>query len=115
MKAEDRERRLDIIGREAELFKGISGRRAKWLLAEIRSLEAERDKLRKMLQWCAEETWEKLAIDGGDFQEAMMKAGLFVEVPISEQVREEWGDDWDTDMMFVTSWSPLAKGEQKDD
>ncbi len=71
-------------------------------------LLAERDNLREMLQWCAETTWERGDIDAADFQDAMLKAGLFVEVPASEQVR----DEWDCDVMFVVSWSPLA-GEQK--
>lgn len=67
-------------------------------------------KLREMLQWCAEESWEKGEIDGGDFQEAMVKAGLFVEVPADEQFRA----DWDADEMFVTSWPPLAEGKDID-
>ena len=68
----------------------------------------EISKLRSMLQWCAEETWEGGDIDWGYFQDEMVKAGFFVEVPASEEFREEW----ESDTMYVLSWSPLA-GEQK--
>lgn len=64
-------------------------------------------KLRSMLQWCAEETWDGGDIDWGCFQDEMVKAGFFVEVPASEEFKEEW----DADTMFVLAWSPLAEGK----
>ena len=65
----------------------------------------EKEKLLKMLLWCAQQTWEVGDIDGGDFQEAMVKAGLFVEVEADDHTRAEW----DTEVMYVVTWSELAK------
>lgn len=77
-------------------------------LSLIHDLQAENAKLREMLEWCAEESRECLDIDGGDFQNAMESRGFFVEVPADEDFKAEW----DTDKMYVVSWSPLA-GEQE--
>lgn len=69
---------------------------------------AEITRLRKMLQWCAEQTWEGPGdIDWCDFQEAMVKAGFYVLVPTPEEFKEFAGDE-----MYVVSWSPLAKGKE---
>ncbi len=63
----------------------------------------------EILQWCAEQVWEGMDIDGGDFQEEMVKRGLFVEVEADEQTQA----DWDTEVMYVTAWSPLALVERE--
>ena len=77
-------------------------------LEAVANALTENDGLRSILQWCAEETWEGGDIDWGYFQDEMVKAGFFVEVPASEEFREEW----ESDTMYVLSWSPLA-GEQE--
>ena len=64
-------------------------------------LEAERDKLREALEWCAREHQDGGDIDGGSWQDMMERLGLLVEVPASEAFRE----DWDCDTMYVLAWS----------
>ena len=46
-------------------------------------------------------------IDGCDFQEVMVKHGIFVTVPASEYFRDEWG----VDEMYVLAWSERALAE----
>ena len=65
----------------------------------------EIQKLREMLQWCAEQTWEGGDIDWGDFRDAMMEHGLLVEVEADEDFKAEW----DSGKMYVLAWSELAK------
>ncbi len=57
---------------------------------------------RAALEEFAQRAWEGYDIDGGDFQEIMVKHGLMVEVPADEEFRAEW----DCDTMFVLSWTP---------
>ena len=66
----------------------------------IDTLQAERDKLREMLQWCAEQTWEGGDIDWCDFQDQMVQRGFFVEVEADEDFKAEW----ETDVMYVLAW-----------
>ena len=85
------------------------GDRKRWrdyataMLADVDVAEAERDKLREVLQWCAEQVWEGGDIEVGDFQDAMVNAGLLVEVEADEDFKAEW----DTEVMYVLAWSPL--------
>ena len=72
-------------------------------------LLAERDRLRSMLQWCAETTWDRGDIDGGDFDDAMMEHGLLMEVEADEDFKAEWG----VDTMHVLAWSELAEDQKK--
>jgi len=46
-------------------------------------------------------------LDGGDFQDIMVKHGLFVEVPASDQFREHY----DLDKMYVLVWDERALAE----
>ena len=68
----------------------------------------EIQKLREVLQWCAEQAWEGSDIEVGDLQDAMLNAGLLVEVDADEDFKAEW----DTDKMYVVAWSPLAKEKE---
>ena len=81
--------------------------KVKGIKKELTALRTENEKLKAVLLWCCEQVWECCDIDGGDFQERMQAAELLVEVPASEDVRAEY----DTDVMLVTSWSPLAKAK----
>ena len=67
---------------------------------EIMKQRAEIQKLRDALQWCAQHAWEGGDIDGGDFQSEMIERGILVEVPASQ----EFKDEWDTDVMYVMAW-----------
>lgn len=59
---------------------------------------------RAALLWCAQHAWEGGDIDGGDFQSEMIERGILVEVPASQ----EFKDEWDTDVMYVVAWSDDA-------
>lgn len=56
------------------------------------------------LEWCARYIWQGATeIDGGDFQAEMLRRGLMVEVPASEQIKEEW----DTETMLTFTWMDM--------
>ena len=57
--------------------------------------------LRLALEWVTQHMWEDWAIDGGDWQAKMVKLGVLVEVPATEEFKEQWGD---ADTMFVLQW-----------
>ena len=61
---------------------------------------AERDKLRRILEELAEDTHGATDIDGGSFQDVLLREGIFVEVPASEDIREEYG----VDTMYQFVW-----------
>lgn len=75
--------------------------------AEVRRLRADRDRLREFFEHMAHEQWGFSEIDGGDFQDRAVEQGLLVEVPADEQFKAEF----DCDVMFSFSWSPLAAKE----
>ena len=61
--------------------------------------------LREALEELGQHIWDgDLHIDGGDFQETMVKHRLWVEVEADAGFREEH----DHDRMFVWAWHPLA-------
>lgn len=62
-------------------------------------------RLREALRWCPEAAWEGSSIEGYDFQDMMIAAGLMVEVPADEDFRAEW----DTDTMYTLAWSDLGR------
>ncbi len=66
--------------------------------------DSEATRIKDALEALTQLTWEGLDIDGGDFHEVMVKYGLFVEVPASDEFREEW----DSDTMFVLAWDHRA-------
>lgn len=52
---------------------------------------------------------EAITQDGteyGDEWETLIDCGLVVEVPSTQEFRDEWGDD--EELMWVLAWSPLA-------
>ena len=65
--------------------------------------------LRAALEEITQLAWEGADIDGGDFHELMVRRGLFVEVPASE----EFKDEWDCDTMFVLSWKDSRSALQE--
>ena len=67
-----------------------------------RKYEYEIERLRKALEEFAQLAWEGGDIDGGDFQDTMVRYELMVEVPASEEFREEW----DSETMYILSWTP---------
>ena len=71
----------------------------------VRELEADRDKLRSIIESCCECVWDGCDIDGGDFQDWLVADGLLVEVPASEDFAAEWGED-------ATMYSLVWKGEE---
>lgn len=85
--------------------------KASLMKAELATLRAERDKLRQFLESMAHDAWGLPdEIDGGDFQDRAVEQGLLVQVPADEAFKAEY----DCDMMYTWSWSPLAaaKGER---
>lgn len=76
------------------------------ILAALTEQETgEITKLREALRWCAATTWEGVSIEGYDFQDMMIAAGLMVRVPADEAFRAEW----EADEMNVLAWSNLAR------
>lgn len=73
-------------------------------LATYTKAIAERDELREVFQWCSEQVWEGLSIDGGSFQDEMERRGLMVEVPATDEFRAEY----DTDVMLTWRWNSDA-------
>ena len=45
------------------------------------------------LEWCSEYVFEGMDIDGGDFQDEMVRLGLLKSVPASEQQKAEYDVD----------------------
>lgn len=72
--------------------------------AELREMREERDNLRKLFEHMALDAWGVPEFDGGDFQYYAVQQGLLVEVPADETFKAEY----DCDVMFTFSWSPLA-------
>ena len=68
---------------------------------EIMKQRAEIQQLRDALLWCAAQAWEGNDIDGGDFQNEMIERGIMVEVPASQ----EFKDEHLSDHMYVMAWS----------
>jgi len=56
--------------------------------------------MRDVLEELAQISWEGGDIDGGTFQDLMVKHGLMVEV----EADQEFKDEWDCDMMYVLAW-----------
>ena len=60
------------------------------------------ERLVEAFEECAQGLWDGgLEIDGGDFEQIMLKHGLWVEVPATPEVAGEWG----TDVMHTWIWS----------
>jgi len=65
--------------------------------------EVRERRLKEVFETLSTLCWEG-SLDEADFQDVMEKAGLFVEVPASKDVREEY----DTDTMFALEWKVEA-------
>lgn len=63
-------------------------------------------RLEAALEWCSREVWIRgHSIDGGDFEETMLRERLVVEVPATEEERADWG----VDRVFTWVWSKRAR------
>ena len=76
----------------------------------IETAEKENAELRDAFEWATRQVWEGCDIDGGGFQDEMVKRGLLVEVPADDAFIEEF----DAEFMYVLRWSPLAASYQKE-
>ena len=79
-------------------------------LDTLLSSEKENAELRDAFEWATRQVWEGCDIDGGGFQDEMVKRGLLVEVPADDAFIEEF----DAEFMYVLRWSPLAASCQKE-
>ena len=62
--------------------------------------DAEIKNLKAALEWCSEIVFAGMDIDGGDFQDEMVRLGLLIAVPASEQQKAEY----DVDEMLDWVW-----------
>lgn len=76
-------------------------------VAELEADKAEHAKLRTLFEELARKAWDA-SLDGSDFQDEAERLGLLVEVPASQEVR----DEYDTDVMFAWVWSDAAREEK---
>ena len=96
---------------EAKFNAEIRGEQDKWhrraneMAGKFEERGAEIRRLRDAIGALAESWRDGCDIDGGDFQEVMVKYGLLVSVPADESFRAEF----DADEMYVLAWSPLAE------
>lgn len=74
------------------------------LRTRVAELEGERDKLRQFFENIALECWGGADVEQSDFHDWGVAAGVLVEVPASDDIREEF----ETETMFTWSWSCLA-------
>ena len=58
------------------------------------------DRLKAALEWCSEIVFDGMDIDGGDFQDEMLRLGLMVPVPASDVFR----DEYEVDSMLDWVW-----------
>lgn len=82
---------------------------ASWPPPCARRAMAERDEARKALEWCAEQVFEGCDIDGGGFQDEMVKRGIMV----SEPAPDDYKAEWDADEWFVLAWKAIQKARAK--
>ena len=82
------------------------------MLARIEQLEKERDELRDAIAAIVTDSvWVGRDLDGADVQEMLEKRGLLVEVPASDEIREEF----ECDTMLALRWSEAALQQQSEE
>ncbi len=67
-------------------------------------LMAERDNLRRALEWISSEFNSGTGPTDLDYFDTMVNLGLLVPVPATEEFKDDWGED----TMYVLSWKALT-------
>jgi hypothetical protein len=97
------------VGGREELDAEHKARKA--IVAALRAAEQREARLREALEWIAFTAWDHLHIDGGDFQDEMVRRGIMVEVPASDEMRDEYG----VETMYALAWDKDAARKEAGD
>lgn len=88
-----------------------------YLRAKLDAVEAERDRLRKFVEWAVSESaFSGYGLDGGDVQDKAEELGLLVEIGYDDVLDEGAGAEYgieDGDSWYMLAWDPLADERRK--